>query len=71
MSLLNKAADVSGKAADKVDKMVTDELIAKTIIRVAEQKQRINKLLQEKGSDYRIVGIELDDTIPPNGRIHY
>lgn len=65
MSLFDKAADVSGKAADKVDKLVTDELIAKTIIRVSEQKQRINKLLQDKGSDYRIVGIEVDDTIPP------
>ncbi len=65
MSLFDKATDVSGKAIDKVDKMVTDELVAKTIIRAGEQKQRINKLLQEKGSDYRIIGIELDDTIPP------
>jgi len=65
MSIFDKAADVSEKAVDKVNRMVTDDLIAKTIIRVAEQKQRINKLLQEKGSDYRIIGIEVDDTIPP------
>lgn len=65
MSIFDKAADVSEKAVDKVNRMVTDDLIAKTIIRVAKQKQRINKLLQEKGSDYRIIGIEVDDTIPP------
>jgi hypothetical protein len=63
--VVNKASDLSGHTVDKVDHMVLDDLLVKTIMRVSEQKDRVNKMLEGKGSDYRIVGIEVDDRIPP------
>ena len=36
-----------------------------TIIRVAEKKERINKLLEENSSDYRISEIRVENAIPP------
>jgi len=65
MSILNKAANLSGKAVDKVDHMVLDGMIVKTIIRCGEQKDRINRMLEEENSPYCISSIEVDDTLPP------
>jgi hypothetical protein len=36
-----------------------------TIIRMVEKKERVNKLLEEKGCEYRISGIEVENAIPP------
>ena len=65
MSLFDKATDLREGAVDKVDHMVLDDMLVKTIIRAGEQKDRVNRKLEEKGSRYRIVGIEVDDVIPP------
>ena len=65
MSLLDKAANLSGKAVDKVDHMVLDDMLVKTIIRCGKQKDRINRMLEEENSPYCISGIEVDDTMPP------
>ena len=40
-------------------------LLVNSIIRGSEKKERINKLLEEKGCDYRIVSIDVDNGIPP------
>ena len=42
-----------------------DDLIANTIIRVAEKRDRINKLLEEAGCTDRISGILVENGIPP------
>ena len=69
MSLINKAKELSGQAVEKVGESVSDlggdDLIVNTIIRIAEKKERINQLLAEQGCDYRISGIEVENSIPP------
>ena len=76
MSLIDKAKDLSGQAADKAKELTGqaaemagdlggDDLIVSTIIRVAAKKDRVNALLEEKGCNYRITGIEVENGIPP------
>jgi hypothetical protein len=65
MSLIGKAKEISGQAVEKAGDLGGDDLIVNTIIRVAEKQERINALLAEKGCDYRITGIEVENSIPP------
>ena len=69
MSLIGKAKELSGQAVDKVGETVGDmggdDLIVNTIIRVAEKKERINKVLKEQGCSYRIDGNEIENSLPP------
>ena len=69
MSLIDKAKEISGQAVEKVGESVSDlggdDLIVNTIIRVGEKKDRINQLLEEKGSAYRITGIDIENSVPP------
>ena len=69
MSLVDKAKELSGQAVGKVGETVGDlggdDLIVNTIIRVGEKKERINRLLEEQGCDYRITGIEIENSVPP------
>lgn len=65
MSLIDKAKELSGQAAEKFGDLGGDDLIANTIIRAAEKKGRINRLLEEKECEYRISGIEVENSVPP------
>ena len=69
MSLLDKAKELSGQAVEKVGEGVSDlggdDLIVNTIIRITEKQERINRLLEEQGCDYRITGIDVENSIPP------
>ena len=69
MSLLDKAKELSGQAVEKVGESVSDlggdDLIVNTIIRTAEKQERINRLLEEQGCNYRITGIDVENSIPP------
>jgi hypothetical protein len=69
MSLIDKAKELSGQAVEKVGESVSDlggdDLIVNTIIRVGEKRDRINRLLEEKGCAYRITGIEVENSVPP------
>jgi hypothetical protein len=69
MSLIDKAKELSGQAVEKVGESVGDlggdDLIVNTIMRVAEKRERINRLLEEKDCDYRITGIEVENSVPP------
>ena len=65
MSLIDKAKELSGQAVEKAGDLGGDDLIVNTIIRGAEKKDRINELLKAKGCDYRISGIEVENSIPP------
>ena len=64
---IDKAKEISGQAAGKVGETIGDlggdDLIVNTIIRTAEKQERINRLLEEKGCDYRIPGIEVENSI--------
>ena len=65
MSLIDKAKELSGQAVEKVGDLGGDDLIANTIIRAAEKRDRVNQLLAEKGCEYRVSGIEVENSIPP------
>lgn len=65
MSIIDKAKELSGQALEKAGDLGGDDLIVNTIIRLAEKKERINKLLEEQGCDYRISGIDVENGIPP------
>jgi nitrogen regulatory protein PII-like uncharacterized protein len=69
MSLIDKAKELSGQAVEKVGESVSDlggdDLIVNTIIRTAEKQERINRLLEEQGCNYRITGIDVENSIPP------
>ncbi|OEU83530.1 MAG: hypothetical protein BA865_14125 [Desulfobacterales bacterium S5133MH4] len=65
MSIIDKAKELSGQAVEKAGDLGGDDLIVNTIIRLAEKKERINKLLEEQGCDYRISGIDVENGIPP------
>jgi hypothetical protein len=69
MSLIDKAKELSGQAVEKLGESVSDlggdDLIVNTIIRVGEKRDRINRLLEEKGCDYRITGIEVENSVTP------
>lgn len=53
------------QAAEKFGDLGGDDLIVNAIIRAANKKERMNKLLQEQGSKYRVTDIEVENGIPP------
>lgn len=65
MGLIDKAKELSEQAVEKVGDLGGDDLIVNAIIRAAKKQGRLNQLLEEKGSDQRITGIEVDNAIPP------
>ncbi len=65
MGLLDKAKEISGKVSESVTEFSSDEVIANTIIKAVEKQEKVNNLLKEKGSKYRVSDIELEMGIPP------
>ncbi len=65
MSLIDKAREISGQAVEKVGDLAGDDLIVNAILRAVNKQDRVNELLKEEGSDYRISGIEVENSIPP------
>ena len=65
MSLIDKAKELSDGVVEKVGDMASGDVIANTIIRVAEKQDRVNQILAEQGSEYRICGFEIENSIPP------
>lgn len=77
MSLMNKAKAMTGKATGRAreltdqaarrvnEEMGGDDLIASTIVRVAEKRERVNKMLEERGCAWRVTGIEVENSLPP------
>ena len=66
MSIFDKAKEISSKVIDKTVEFSSDELIANTIIKAVEKQEKVNKILEEKGSNYRVNDIDLQMGIPPN-----
>ncbi len=65
MSIIGKAKELSEQAEEKIDDLVGDDLVVNAILRAANKQDRVNELLKEKGSDYRISGFEVENNIPP------
>lgn len=66
MGILDKAKELSGKVSESVTSFSSDEVIANTIIKAVEKQERVNAILKEKGSNYRVSGIDLGMGIPPS-----
>ncbi|HBQ44922.1 MAG TPA: hypothetical protein DD716_04655, partial [Thiomicrospira sp.] len=60
MGILDKAKNLSNKVTDSVNEFSSDEVLANTIIKSVKKQERINILLKEKGSNYRVSDINLE-----------
>ena len=65
MSMFDKAKEITSQVIDKTVEFSSDELIANTIIKSVEKQEKVNKILEEKGSNYRVNDIDLQMGIPP------
>ena len=60
MSLFDKAKEISEKVSGSVAEFSSDEVIANTVIKAVEKQEKVNDILKERGSNYRISNIELE-----------
>lgn len=65
MGILDKAKELSDKVKESVATFSSDEVIANTIIKAVKKQEKINEILKQKGSNYRVADIELGMGIPP------
>ena len=66
MGILDQAKKLGDKVSESVTTFSSDEVIANTIIKAVEKQEKVNALLQQKGSNYRVSDIELGMGIPPS-----
>lgn len=64
MGILDKAKELGDKVSESVTAFSSDEVIANTIIKAVEKQEKVNALLKEKGSNYRVSDIDLGMGIP-------
>lgn len=65
MGILDKAKNLSNKVTDSVNEFSSDEVLANTIIKAVKKQEKINIILKEKGSNYRVSDINLEMGISP------
>ena len=65
MSLLDKAKELSNKVAEKTVEFSSDEVIAETIIKAVDKQEKVNAILRQRGSNYRVSSLNLSMGIPP------
>ena len=65
MSFLDKAKALSNKVVEKTVEFSSDEVIADTIIRAVNKQEKVNAILKERGSNYRVSSLNLSMGIPP------
>lgn len=65
MGILDKAKQLGDKVSESVTTFSSDEVIANTVIKAVEKQEKVNELLNQKGSNYRVADIELSMGIPP------
>ncbi len=63
--LLSKAKKMAGKVKDKSLGLIGDETLAEMIMAAVSKQEDVNKVLKEKGSNYRISDVEIEMGIPP------
>jgi hypothetical protein len=64
--LLSKAKKMAGKLKDKPLDLIGDETLAEMIMAAVSKQEYVNKVLEGKGSNYRISEIEIEMGIPPS-----
>lgn len=65
MSIINKAKEMTERITEKAVQFSSDELIADTIIKALEKQEKVNAILQKRGSAYRVGDLDLQMGIPP------
>ncbi len=65
MGILDKAKEIGDKVSESVATFSSDEVIANTVIKAVEKQEKVNEILNQKGSNYRVADIELGMGIPP------
>ena len=65
LNYVEKVKELSGKASEKIRAFDSDAIIADTVLKAVEKQEKVNSILKEKGSNYRVDGIELSMGIPP------
>jgi len=65
MGILDKAKELGDKVNESIATFSSDEVIANTVIKAVEKQEKINEILKQKGSNYRVADIELGMGIPP------
>ncbi len=65
MGILDKAKALTDKVAESVTEFSSDEVIANLIIKAVNKQEKVNAILKEKGSNYRVSDIDLGMGIPP------
>jgi len=63
--LFSKAKKIAGKVKDKSFDLIGDDTLAEMIMAAVSKQEDVNKVLKEKGSNYRISDIEVEMGIPP------
>jgi hypothetical protein len=63
--LFSKAKKMAGKVKDKSLDLIGDETLAEMIMAAVSKQEDVNKVLKEKGSNYRISDVEIEMGIPP------
>ena len=66
MGLFKNISQWTKKITEKAKNYSTSELIADSIIKAEEKKEKVNVILQNKGSQHRIKKMILDIDFPPN-----
>lgn len=59
MGILDKAKEVGDKVNESVATFSSDEVIANTVIKAVKKQEKVNSILEQKGSNYRVADIEL------------
>lgn len=65
MGILDKAKEIGDKVSESVTTFSSDEVIANTVIKAVQKQEKVNEILNQKGSSYRVADIELNMGIPP------
>jgi len=65
MRISDKAKEFGEKVNESVAAFSSDEVIADTVIKAVKKQENINKILKQKGSNYRVADVELGMGIPP------
>lgn len=65
MTIFDKAKELSGKVMDKTVEFSSDDIIADTIIAAMKKQEKVNEVLKQRGSNYRVNGVDLEMGVPP------
>jgi signal transduction histidine kinase len=66
MGIIDKAKEIGDRVNQSVTAFSSDEVIANAVIKAVEKQEKVNAILKEKGSKYRVSDIDLGMGIPPS-----